>query len=110
MGWVTAIYRSNEITTKCKIDAVHIQTSTANHILHQTLPKIHIVKTSYIALKGNTTRPSIRSAHAKTQNITTFKCSSFYRKQNMIILIGWQIQYHTTKKSIFAFIQACKEF
>ena len=68
IGCVTAIYRSKEITTKCKMDAVHIQTSTANHILHHTFPKIHIEKISYTALKGNTTRPSIKSAQAEIKD------------------------------------------
>ena len=34
MGCVTAMYRSSDITTKCKMDAVHIQTSTASQIEH----------------------------------------------------------------------------
>ena len=70
IGCVTAIYRSKEITTKCNMEAVHIQTSTANHILHQTFPNIHIENISYTALKGNTTRPSIRSAQAEKEDIT----------------------------------------
>ena len=67
IGCVTAMYRSNEITTKCSMDAVHIHTSTANHILHQTCPNIHIEKISYTALNGKTTKPSIKSAHAEKE-------------------------------------------
>ncbi len=29
------------MTTKCSMEAVHIQTSTASQMEHQTLPKIH---------------------------------------------------------------------
>ena len=46
------------------MDAVHIHTSTANQMEHQTLPKSHILKTSYMAEKGKTMIPSIKSAHA----------------------------------------------
>lgn len=41
-GRVTATYRSNDMAHKFNIDAVHIHTSTANHILHHKSPKIHI--------------------------------------------------------------------
>lgn len=41
IGRVTATYRSREIAHRFKIDAVHIQTSSASHILHQTCPNIH---------------------------------------------------------------------
>ena len=34
IGCVTAMYRSSDITTRCKMDAVHIQTSTASQIEH----------------------------------------------------------------------------
>ncbi|KAF7277529.1 hypothetical protein GWI33_006942 [Rhynchophorus ferrugineus] len=40
IGLVTATYRSNEMAHKFRMDAVHIQTSTANHTLHQTSPKV----------------------------------------------------------------------
>ena len=46
------------------MEAVHIQTSTANQMEHQTFPKSHILKTSYMAEKGRTMIPSIKSAHA----------------------------------------------
>ena len=46
------------------MEAVHIHTSTANQMEHQTLPKSHILKTSYMAEKGRTMIPSIKSAHA----------------------------------------------
>lgn len=59
------MYLSREMTTKCRMEAVHIQTSTASHMEHQTLPKSHILKTSYMAENGNTTMPSMRSAQAK---------------------------------------------
>lgn len=39
-GLVTATQRSNEIAHKFNIDAVHIQTSTANHIRHHKSPNI----------------------------------------------------------------------
>ena len=59
------MYLSSEMITKCKMDAVHIQTSTANHMLHHIFPNIHIENISYTALKGKTTKPSIRSAQAE---------------------------------------------
>ena len=34
IGCVTAMYRSSDITTRCKMEAVHIQTSTASQIEH----------------------------------------------------------------------------
>ena len=49
------------------MDAVHIQTSTANHMLHHIFPNIHIENISYTALKGSTTKPSMRSAQAEIQ-------------------------------------------
>ena len=61
------MYLSSEMITKCKIDAVHIQTSTANHMLHHIFPNIHIENISYTALKGSTTKPSMRSAQAEIQ-------------------------------------------
>ena len=64
---IKLLRQSKEITTKCSMDAVHIHTSTANHILHQTCPNIHIEKISYTALNGKTTKPSIKSAHAEKE-------------------------------------------
>ena len=70
------------MTTKCSMEAVHIQTSTASQMEHQTLPKIHklwketcevmrylrkyktYLKTSYMAENGSTMMPNMRSAQA----------------------------------------------
>ena len=54
------------------MDAVHIHTSTANQMEHQTLPKSHILKTSYMAEKGKTMIPSIKSAHANDTGKKSF--------------------------------------
>lgn len=43
-GRVTATYRSSEMAHRFRIDAVHIHTSKASHILHHKSPKIHIWK------------------------------------------------------------------
>ena len=60
------------------MDAVHIHTSTANQMEHQTLPKSHILKTSYMAEKGKTMIPSIKSAHANdTEKKRNFFFSNF---------------------------------
>lgn len=43
-GLVTATYRSSDMAHKFRMDAVHIQTSTANQILHHTSPNIQTCK------------------------------------------------------------------
>ena len=45
MGCVTAMYRSRLMTTKCRMEAVHVQTSTASQIEHQMRPKIQMLNT-----------------------------------------------------------------
>lgn len=40
-GRVTATYLSRDMAQRLRIDAVHIHTSTANHIEHHKSPKIH---------------------------------------------------------------------
>lgn len=43
-GRVTATYLSSEIAQRFRMDAVHIQTSSANQIWHQSSPKIQTLK------------------------------------------------------------------
>lgn len=50
---------------KFRMEAVHIQTSTASHMEHQISPKIHTPKISHVAENGSTKIPTIRSATAK---------------------------------------------
>ena len=78
------------------MDAVHIHTSTANHMEHQTLPKSHILKTSYMAEKGKTMIPSIKSAHANDtgkkknffSNFAKVLQSTEWPEKELVIYIG----------------------
>lgn len=48
MGLVTATYLSREMAHKFKMEAVHIHTSTASHILHHTSPNIQTCNKRYV--------------------------------------------------------------
>ena len=82
------------------MDAVHIHTSTANQMEHQTLPKSHILKTSYMAEKGKTMIPSIKSAHANDTEKKGIFFSNFAnvvqsdQKENwwfiLVLNLNWQ--------------------
>lgn len=88
-GRVTATQRSSDMAHRFSIDAVHIQTSTASQMRHQTSPNIQTchrergeerdfnfvyfgkysslltLNTSQVAENGSTARPTSKSATAK---------------------------------------------
>lgn len=50
---------------RLRMEAVHIQTSMANHMEQKTSPKIQISKISHTAENGSTAMPTMRSATAR---------------------------------------------
>ena len=60
-----ALYLSNAIAQRCKIEDVQQRTSEVSHILQMTLPKIQRPTTVWITLTGSTTNETVKSAAAR---------------------------------------------